>query len=192
MTTGQPRSYPFYLVAGFTLGTMHVVVMGVTGSGKTTVGLRLASELRAEFADGDGFHSPDAVAKMAQNVPLDDDDRLPWLERVGAWLAEGDKRVVACSALKRSYRDIIRAYAPQAVFIELWGDQKLLEERVRRRSATTEHFAGAGLLDSQFAIVQKLQPDELGGSIDVGRYNPEGAVLMARAILDAAKQSGAR
>jgi len=170
---------------------MHVVVMGVTGSGKTTVGLRLAGETRAEFADGDDFHSPDAVAKMAATVPLDDDDRLPWLERVGQWLAGGENRVVACSALKRSYRDIIRAYAPSAVFIELWGDQKLLEDRVRRRAAKTGHFAGPGLLDSQFAIVETLQPDELGGSIDVGRHTPEGAVLMARAVLDSAKESGA-
>lgn len=170
---------------------MHVVVMGVTGSGKTTVGMRLAGETRAEFADGDSFHSPDAVAKMAAGVPLTDDDRLPWLERVGEWLSEGEHRVVACSALKRSYRDIIRAYAPGAVFIELWGDQQLLEARVRRRSESTDHFAGAGLLDSQFAILEKLQPDELGGSVDVGRYTPEGAVLMARAVLDAAKDSGA-
>jgi carbohydrate kinase (thermoresistant glucokinase family) len=170
---------------------MHVVVMGVTGSGKTTVGLRLAAEIRAQFADGDEFHSPDAVAKMAADVPLTDDDRLPWLERVGEWLAAGDDRVIACSALRRSYRDVIRAYAPTAVFIELWADQGLLEDRVRRRSAATGHFAGAGLLDSQFATFEKLQPDELGGSIDVGRHTPEGAVLMARAVLDAAKESGA-
>ena len=124
------------------------MVMGVTGSGKTTVGLRLAAEIRAQFADGDEFHSPDAVAKMAADVPLTDDDRLPWLERVGEWLAAGDDRVIACSALRRSYRDVIRAYAPTAVFIELWADQGLLEDRVRTRSAATGHFAGAGLLDS--------------------------------------------
>ena len=74
---------------------MHVVVMGVTGSGKTTVGLRLADQLRVPFADADDFHSPDAVAKMAADVPLTDDDRWPWLERVGEWLADGDDRVVA-------------------------------------------------------------------------------------------------
>ena len=89
---------------------MHVVVMGVTGSGKTTVGLRLADQLRAQFADADDFHSPDAVAKMAADVPLTDDDRWPWLERVGEWLADGDDRVVACSALTRAYRDAIRAH----------------------------------------------------------------------------------
>lgn len=170
---------------------MHVVVMGVTGSGKTTVGLRLAADLRAEFVDGDDLHSPDAVAKMAANVPLDDEDRLPWLERVGEWLAGGEPRVVACSALKRAYRDVIRAHAPKAVFIELWGDQKLLEDRVARRARSTGHFAGPGLLDSQFAIVEKLQPDELGGSIDVGRYAPDGVALMARAVIDAARESGA-
>jgi carbohydrate kinase (thermoresistant glucokinase family) len=166
---------------------MRVVVMGVTGSGKTTVGLRLAGETRAEFADGDDFHAPDAVAKMAANVPLDDDDRWPWLDRVGEWLASGDERVVACSALKRSYRDAIRAHAPDAIFIHLWAEQHVLEDRVRRRAKATGHFAGPGLLDSQYAALEKLEPDEVGASIDVTSYSPEGAVLIARATLDAAK-----
>jgi len=164
---------------------MHVVVMGVTGSGKTTLGLRLAGETGAEFADGDDFHSPDAVAKMAANVPLDDDDRWPWLVRVGEWLAEGDDRVVACSALRRSYRDVIREYAPDALFVHLWAPQPTLEDRVRRRAKKTGHFAGPGLLDSQYAALENLEPDELGTSIDVRRYTPEGAALMARAALDA-------
>ena len=163
---------------------MHVVVMGVTGSGKTTLGLRLAGETGAEFADGDDFHSPDAVAKMAANTPLDDDDRWPWLVRVGQWLSEGDDRVVACSALRRSYRDVIRGYSPDALFVHLWAPQKTIEARVRRRAKSTGHFAGPGLLDSQYAALENLQPDELGTSIDVRRYTPEGVALMARAALD--------
>ena len=170
---------------------MHVVVMGVTGSGKTTVGLRLAGETRAEFADADDFHSPDAVAKMAADVPLTDDDRWPWLDRVGEWLASGDERVVACSALKRAYRDAIRYYAPDAVFIHLWAKQDEIEARVRRRAKATGHFAGPGLLDSQYAILEKLEDDEVGASIDVMGYSPEGAVLMARVAIDAARESRA-
>ncbi len=164
---------------------MHVVVMGVTGSGKTTVGLRLAAETHAEFADADDFHSPDAVAKMAANVPLDDEDRWPWLERVGEWLAEGNNRVVACSALRRAYRDAIRAHAPDTVFIHLWAHQNEIEHRVRRRAKATGHFAGPGLLDSQYAILENLEDDELGASIDVMGYSPEGAVMMARVAIDA-------
>ena len=166
---------------------MHVVVMGVTGSGKTTVGLRLAAETRSEFADADDFHSPDAVAKMAANVPLEDDDRWPWLERVGEWLAAGEDRVVACSALRRAYRDVIRAHAPDAVFIHLWAHQNEIEHRVRRRAKATGHFAGPGLLDSQYAILENLEDDELGASIDVMGYSPEGAVMMARVAIDAAR-----
>ena len=170
---------------------MHVVVMGVTGSGKTTVGLRLADQLRARFADADDFHSPDAVAKMAADVPLTDDDRWPWLERVGEWLADGDDRVVACSALTRAYRDAIRAHAPDAVFIHLWAQQHEIESRVRRRAKAEGHFAGPGLLDSQYAILEKLEDDEVGASIDVMAYTPEGAVMMARVAIDAARESGA-
>ncbi|MES1171004.1 MAG: gluconokinase [Actinomycetota bacterium] len=163
---------------------MHVVVMGVTGCGKTTVGLRLAAETHAEFADADDFHSPDAVAKMAANVPLEDDDRWPWLERVGAWLADGEHRVVACSALKRAYRDAIREHAPDAIFIHRRAPQATIKARVRRRSKATGHYAGAGLLDSQFAILEGLADDEVGASIDVRDATPEGAVLIARAAID--------
>ncbi len=166
---------------------MHVVVMGVTGSGKTTVGMRLAAETGAEFADADDFHSPDAVAKMAVNDPLTDDDRWPWLDRVGGWLAAGDNRVVACSALRRVYRDAIRAHAPNAIFIHLWAEQHELEHRVRRRAKAEGHFAGPGLLDSQFATLENLQDDELGASVDVVSYSPEGAAMMARVAIDAAR-----
>jgi gluconokinase len=186
MTTGQPGSQPFYPVGWPRLWTMRVVVMGVTGSGKTTVGLRLADEMRAEFADGDDFHSPDAVAKMAANVPLTDEDRWPWLERVGKWLAEGDARIVACSALKRSYRDAIRELAPDAMFIHLHAPQSTIEPRVARRARKSGHFAGPGLLDSQYAILEGLGEDERGAAIDIRDANPAGAALIARAAIEMA------
>lgn len=164
---------------------MHVVVMGVTGCGKSTVGLRLASELGAVFADADDLHSPDAVAKMAANVPLVDGDRWPWLARVGEWLAAGEDRVVACSALRRAYRDAIRDHAPDVVFVHLWAPQPVVEARVRARAESTGHFAGTGLVESQYATLEDLEPDERGFAIDVSDATPEQAALIAVAALDA-------
>jgi len=161
--------------------------MGVTGAGKTTLGLRLAEDLRAPFIDGDDLHSADAVAKMSAGVPLEDDDRWPWLERVGLWLEERPDGVVACSALKRAYRDAIRVHAPDALFIHLNAPQADLEPRVRRRARKTGHFAGAGLLDSQYEALEPLEADERGAGIDVTRFSPEGAALIARAAMDAAR-----
>ena len=171
---------------------MRIVIMGVTGSGKTTLGLRLAEDLRAPFIDGDDLHSPDAVAKMSADVPLTDEDRWPWFERVGDWLTERPDGVVTCSALKRSYRDVIRSHAPDALFIHLIAPQQALEPRVRRRAKQTGHFAGTGLLDSQYETLEHLEPDELGAEIDVTRYSPEGAALIARAAIDAARRPAPR
>ena len=162
---------------------MHVVVMGVTGCGKSTVGGLLAGVLGAEFADGDGFHSEEAVAKMAANIPLTDADRWPWLARVGTWLAGDDARVVACSALKREYRDMIREHAPDVAFVHLHAPQEVLEARVARRARATGHFAGPGLLDSQYAILEPLAPDERGVSIDVSETGPDEALAIAREAL---------
>lgn len=162
---------------------MRVVVMGVTGSGKTTLGLRLARKIGAEFLDGDDLHSPASVAKMAAGIPLTDEDRWPWLERVGQWLAGGDSRVVACSALKRSYRDAITAHAPDAVFIHPHAPQAILEERVTRRAEETGHFAGPGLLDSQYEVLEELRVDERGVGIDVSEASPEQVVVMAQTAL---------
>src|SRR5438105_15547837 len=96
-----------------------IVVMGVSGSGKSTVGAALAQRLRVPFADADNFHPPANIAKMSAGIPLDDTDREPWLRAIGAWLAEHDAGggVASCSALKRSYRDALRAAAPRTRFV---------------------------------------------------------------------------
>lgn len=141
--------------------------MGVSGSGKSTVGSRLAEELAVPFLDADDLHPPANVDKMAAGVPLTDDDRWPWLAKVGQALAaaSGTGLVVACSALKRSYRDAIRALAPGTVFVHLTGSRELLSSRLGHREG---HFMPASLLDSQLATLQPLEPDEGGVTVDVG------------------------
>ena len=138
-----------------------VVVMGVSGSGKSTVGAELAEQLGVPFVDGDDLHPAANVAKMASGIPLDDDDRWPWLANVGRTLASaaGSGMVVACSALKREYRAAILAEAPDAVFVELDGSRDLLQERI---GARRDHFMPPTLLDSQLATLQSLTPDEPG------------------------------
>lgn len=138
-----------------------VVVMGVSGSGKTTVGQALADRLGLEYADADAFHSEASVAKMASGHPLDDDDRAPWLESVGAWLARhsDDGAVVGCSALRRRYRDVLRDAAPDLVFLHLSGDPAVLTERVTNRPG---HFMPASLMTSQLTTLEPLEADERG------------------------------
>lgn len=155
-----------------------VVVMGVSGSGKSTVGQLVADALGVPFVDGDDLHPPANVAKMAAGIPLDDDDRAPWLRAVGRTLADSGPAgaVVACSALKRSYRDLIRAEAPGTVFAELDGTRELLAGRMDRPG----HFMPASLLDSQLATLEPLQPDEAGLRLDVGEPPAE----LAAAIVD--------
>ncbi|MFN3865633.1 MAG: gluconokinase [Demequina sp.] len=166
---------------------MRVVVMGVTGCGKSTVGLRLAHDLKAEFQDGDDLHSEAAIAKMAAGIPLLDEDRWPWLDAVATWLEGQDRGIVACSALKRVYRDCIRDVAGDSVvFVHLAAPQSVLEPRVRRRAKLDGHFAPPGLLDSQYAALEPLGPDERGGRVPVQDYAPEGAALVARAIIESA------
>ncbi|MDR6971146.1 gluconokinase [Leifsonia shinshuensis] len=147
---------------------VQVVVMGVSGSGKTTVGELLAERLGVPFVDGDALHPPANVAKMASGTPLTDEDRIPWLQEVGRTLASTgpDGVVVACSALKRAYRDLIRAEAPAAVFAELDGTRELLAARMSERPG---HFMPVSLLDSQLATLEPLQSDEAGLRLDVGR-----------------------
>ena len=140
-------------------------MMGVSGSGKSTVGSALARRLGVPFADADDLHPPENVAKMAAGHPLDDQDRLPWLEMVGAWLAaHPDGGVMSCSALKRAYRDQLRRHAPQARFLLLDGPQDVI---ARRQADRPGHFMPASLLRSQLATLEPLEPDEDGVVIDV-------------------------
>ncbi|HEY7596265.1 MAG TPA: gluconokinase [Actinophytocola sp.] len=137
----------------------HVVVMGVTGSGKTTVGAALARRLGVPFADADEFHSAANVAKMSAGVPLDDADRVPWLHAIGEWLAARDGDVVSCSALKRAYRDVLREHVPDVFFVHLHGDPETVRRRVAGRAG---HFMPASLVASQFAALEPLGEDEHG------------------------------
>lgn len=142
----------------------HVVVAGISGSGKSTVGAALAEALGVEFCDGDDLHPSDNVAKMRSGVPLTDADRWPWLDAVGAWLAERDAGVVACSALRRTYRDRLRGVVPGLEVLLLDGDPALIRER---QAARGQHFMPASLLDSQIATLETLAPDEAGLGLDV-------------------------
>lgn len=145
-----------------------VVVMGVSGSGKSTVGAALADALGVPFTDADGLHPAANVAKMTRGIPLTDTDREPWLDAVGARLAEhtGTGLVVACSALRRTYRDRLRAHAPSTVFVHLSGDAAVLAERMGGRSG---HFMPTALLDSQLATLEPLAADEAGTTLDIRR-----------------------
>lgn len=138
-----------------------VLVMGVSGSGKSTIGAALAHALGVDFVDGDALHPAANVAKMAAGEPLDDADRWPWLARVGQRLAEarGTGLVVACSALRRAYRDAILAEAPGVVFLHLSGSRELLSSRLTQRQG---HFMPPSLLESQLATLEPLADDEPG------------------------------
>ncbi|GGU33072.1 gluconokinase [Nocardioides albus] len=140
--------------------------MGVSGSGKSTVGAAIAQYLQVPFADADDFHPPANIAKMASGRPLDDDDRRPWLETLGGWLAEHQRTgaVLSCSALKRSYRDLLRSRADGVQLLHLSGTQDLIEARMAARAG---HFMPASLLRSQFATLEPLAPDEPGTTVDI-------------------------
>lgn len=159
----------------------QVVVMGVSGSGKSTVGEQVAELLGVPFVDGDALHPAANVAKMASGIPLTDEDRIPWLRAVGRALAEASPEggVVACSALKRSYRDLIRSEAPDVLFAELDGDRALLAARMAARPG---HFMPVSLLDSQLATLEPLQPEEHGLRLDVSRSPAELADAIAGAV----------
>ncbi|MGX1163015.1 gluconate kinase (SKI family) [Arthrobacter sp. SLBN-100] len=138
-----------------------IVVMGVCGAGKSTVGEALARHLGAKFVDADSLHPQANVNKMAAGSPLTDEDRWPWLGLVGAELAatHPDGIIVACSALKRAYRDAIRAKAPATIFVQLDVELSLLLTRLNQRPG---HFMPPSLLDSQLETLQPLELDEAG------------------------------
>lgn len=141
--------------------------MGVSATGKTTVGEGLAEELDCEFIEGDSLHPAANIEKMTAGVPLTDEDRRPWLDAIAALVAAreaaGTSTVVTCSALKRSYRDVLRAAAP-TFFVHLEAPFEVLLERMGRR---TKHFMPAALLQTQFDILEPLDDDEVGAAVDV-------------------------
>lgn len=142
-----------------------IVVMGMSGSGKSTVGAALAQRLGVPFADADDFHPPANIEKMTAGIPLDDDDRHPWLDAIGRWLAQhGDGGVMSCSALKRKYRDQLRSHCLETEFVHLSGTPEVI---AARQSSRPGHFMPASLMASQFATLEPLEPDERGVTLDV-------------------------
>jgi gluconokinase len=154
----------------------HVVVMGVAGVGKTTVATRLADHLGWVLAEADDFHPPGNVDKMAGGVPLDDDDRWPWLRAVRDWMsrqaAAGHDTVVSCSALRRAYRDVLREADGRVRFAHLSGDRRLVSDRMARRRG---HFMPPDLVASQYRTLEPLEPDEDG--LTVAADAPPGEIV---------------
>ena len=142
-----------------------VVVMGISGVGKSSVGRELAGRFGVEYVDGDDFHSEANIAKMSAGTPLTDDDRWPWLEDIGRWLAQhgADGGVISCSALRRVYRDVLTDAAPRTLFLHLTGDHDLIRSRMEGR----DHFMPLSLLESQEKTLEPLQDDERGWAFDI-------------------------
>jgi carbohydrate kinase (thermoresistant glucokinase family) len=148
---------------------MVVVVMGVSGSGKTTVASLLAEALGWHFQEGDKLHPPENVEKMSAGIPLTDADRLPWLRKIAEtiddWRSRAESGVITCSALKRSYRDIIIGDRPDVRLVYLKGSPDLIRQRMAQRHG---HFMPSALLDSQFSILEEPSPDENPIVVDIG------------------------
>ena len=171
--------------------TRHVVVMGVSGCGKTTVAQGISGETGWTFAEADSFHSPEKVAKMAAGTPLTDEDRWPWLRDLARWMGEraaaGESTVIACSALRRAYRDVLRSGPPHDVdFVHLDGPVEVVAQRLEARSG---HYMPASLLASQVATLEPLEPDEGGVVLDL-RKPP--ADLVTEAVAALRRSPGAR
>lgn len=160
-----------------------IVLMGVSGVGKTTVGRRLAEALGYGYAEGDSYHPPANVEKMRSGRPLEDDDRWPWLRAMAAdidrWLAAGKGMVLACSALKRGYRDILIGDRPDVRLVQLSGDEALIRGRIEARR---HEYMPASLLVTQLATLQPPTPDERPIVVDV-RDAPEACVAAIVAAL---------
>jgi len=160
-----------------------VVVMGVSGSGKTTVSALLAAALGCQFQEGDDLHPAENVEKMRGGTPLTDADRMPWLHRIAkeidSWRAQGESGVLTCSALKRSYRDIIIRGRPDVTLVYLKGSYDIIR---RRMAARREHFMPVALLESQFATLQEPTPDEHPIIVDVSGRPAEIATEIVRQL----------
>jgi carbohydrate kinase (thermoresistant glucokinase family) len=147
---------------------LSIVVMGVSGSGKSTVGEELSRVINGEFIDADWLHSPANLAKMSTGHELSDEDRTPWLHSLGQLMQEvaahNNVSVVACSALKRSYRDVLREFIPDTFFVFLDGPVDVIRARMNARHSS---FMPSSLLDSQFAILEPLEEDEAGMRVDI-------------------------
>ncbi len=164
-----------------------LVVMGVSGSGKSTVAALLVERLDCTFAEGDEFHPAANVEKMRSGTPLTDEDRWPWLRRLADWIGEHEQAgrcaVVTCSALKRSYRDLLRDGHPSVWFAHVTADRELIRERLEHR---TGHYMPSSLLESQLATLEPLGDDEPGASVS-GAGSPEAVVDELLAALNRAR-----
>jgi gluconokinase len=165
-------------------GKMIVIVAGVSGSGKTTVGALLAGRLHWRFADADAFHPAANIAKMHAGIPLTDEDRWPWLHAIAAWMderiAHGESAVVTCSALKRAYRDVLLGGRPQARMIFLSVSR---DETARRLTARHGHFFPAALLSSQFDTLEPPAPDEARVTVVPSGDDPADTVAAIIAVV---------
>jgi gluconokinase len=146
----------------------QVVVMGVSGVGKSTVAKGISLTLGWTYAEGDAFHSKANVAKMASGRPLTDEDRWPWLASIGEWMSgeisEGHSSVITCSALRRAYRDVLREGRPEVLFCHLVAGEDLVADRISHRES---HFMPGSLLHSQYETLEPLEPDEPGVVVPV-------------------------
>lgn len=162
-------------------GGQVLVVMGVSGSGKSTVAALVAERLGCVFVDGDSFHTPEHIAKMHAGFALDDEDRAPWLARIAAWIRQrleaGESGVIVCSALRRAYRDTLTGGSRRVRIVYLEGDRTLIAARLAKRHG---HFMPPGLLDSQFAVLEPPGPEEHPITVGIA----ESPDWIADAILD--------
>jgi carbohydrate kinase (thermoresistant glucokinase family) len=159
------------------------VVMGVSGSGKTTIAALVAHALGCQFQEGDDLHPPANIDKMRGGIPLADADRMPWLQRIAeeidGWRARGESGVLTCSALKRAYRNIIIGARKDVALVYLKGSYDLIH---RRMLARHEHFMPVALLDSQFASLEEPLPDEHAITVDIGGAPGETAGKVVAAL----------
>jgi carbohydrate kinase (thermoresistant glucokinase family) len=167
------------------------VIMGVSGAGKTTVGVALARRLGWRFQEGDDLHPPENVAKMRAGLPLDDEDRAPWLRavatRIDAWRERGEAGIVTCSALKRKYRDAIIGDRPEARLVFLTAPPEVLTERLTGRRG---HFMPAGLLESQLQTLEPPGPDEHALTVSVDAPVETTVERIAAALISFNSKSG--